>query len=341
MFKARHEQSKEDIVILDPNWVSQLDRLRRLDKQDRLVCPGCEQPVRVKAGQKIRWHFAHKNLEDCPLSHEAPVVLEARAVLYQWLVGKFQAGVVTLEKELAPERLLRPVDCWVETKAGEVAYWIIASQIKPAQRETLQQVFDEAGVRVNWLFLMEMLREEPGHAGNIYLTTTEREFMAASDYNKFIDRSGNLRLGGTLHYLDPTQELLATFRSLRVVHSPQLYGGRKQVHPMSEVLVHPKTGEFVHPGEFESWQRIRKRWERIEKAQEEAERRGRAQLERFDAGDGVAVEAGGEEMVRREDSRVDQGEGICILCGQVTTEWGFITELGKRICRDCYEGGSR
>jgi hypothetical protein len=25
----------------------------------------------------------------------------------------------------------------------------------------------------------------------------------------------------------------------------------------------------------------------------------------------------------------------------VTTEWGFVTELGKRICRDCYEGGSR
>ena len=108
-----------------------------------------------------------------------------------------------------------------------------------------------------------ILREEPGHAGNIYLTTTEREFMAASDYNKFIDRSGSLRLGGTLHYLDPTGELLATFRSLRVVHSPQLYGGRKHVHPMSEVLVHPKTGEFVHPGEFESWQRVRKRWERI------------------------------------------------------------------------------
>jgi len=171
MFKARHKQSKEDIVILDPNWVSQLHRLRQLDKQDRLVCPGCEQPVRVKAGQKIRWHFAHKHLEDCPLSHEAPVVLEARALLYQWLVGKFHTGAVTLEKELAPELLLRPVDCWAETKSGEVAYWIIASQIKPAQRETLQQVFDEAGVRQ--FFIDEL--ENNGEAGIYWVDPSTRE----------------------------------------------------------------------------------------------------------------------------------------------------------------------
>lgn len=341
MFKAWHRDTEEDIVILDSKWADRLQELRRLDRQDKLVCPGCEQPVRVKAGRQMRWHFAHKQLEACPLSHEAPIVLEARAVLYEWLVGKFEAGAVTLEKELAPELLGRPVDCWVQTGAGEVAYWLIAAQIRPAQRQTLQEVFEEAGVGVNWLFLREMLREEPGQAGQLYLTTTEREFMAESEYNKVIDRAGNLWYGGTLHYLDPAKKILTTFRTVRVRHPPQLFGGRKVVHELAAMLVQPKTGEFVHPGEFEAWQRVRKRWARMERERAEAERR-RLEIQRQrEGGDETAGGRGEVEAAQADESRPAQVEGVCILCGQVTTEWGFVTELGKRICRECYEGGSR
>ena len=39
--------------------------------------------AQVRAGEIKRWHFAHKHLQDCPLQHESPQILQARALLYQ------------------------------------------------------------------------------------------------------------------------------------------------------------------------------------------------------------------------------------------------------------------
>jgi competence CoiA-like predicted nuclease len=298
------------------------------------VCPGCQQPVRIRAGQKKRWHFAHKHLQECPLSHESPIVLEARAVLYEWLVNKFKEDAVTLEKKLESDLLPHPVDCWVQTKSGNIAYWIIPSQIKPRQRDKLKSAFEQQDVQINWVFLSEMLREDQG---NIHLTTTERELSQQSEYNDFIDRSGNLQFGLTLHYLDPTNEILTTFRTLRIVHSPQLYSGRKQKHKMVEVLVHPKTGEFVHPGEHEYLQKIGKEKERIKREQEELERKRREQMEQFSRFFNVQYPA--NIIQPRQDVSsgvIDKQECVCIICEKVKTEWGFITQAGKRICKDCY-----
>lgn len=335
MFKATNSQSNEDVVILDPKWFGQITHLRKLDKKDILVCPGCQQPVRVKAGQKRRWHFAHKHLQDCPLSHEAPIVLEARAVLYGWLVSKFKENAVTLEQKLENSLLQRPVDCWVETESNKIGYWIIASQIKPRQRDELKQVFEQEEIQINWVFLMDMLREERDGIGDVHLTTTEREFMHQSDYNDFIDRYGNLRTGSSLHYLDPSQKMLTTFRTLEIVHTPQLYGGRKQVHKLSEVLVYPKTGEFVHPGEYEYLQKTKRQRAEIRRKQEELERRRREQLEYFTHVTTPTPPRVDVDIVERQQV-VSNQEGVCILCGETKQEWGFITELGKRICRECY-----
>jgi hypothetical protein len=343
MFKATNNQSNEDVIILDPKWSRQINHLRTLDQKDILVCPGCQQSVRVRAGQKRRWHFAHKHLQDCPLSHEAAIVLEARAVLYEWLVSKFKEDSVTLEKRIENDLLPRPIDCWVETKSGNIAYWIVPSQIKPVQREELKQIFEQENIQINWVFLSEMLHEEKDEPGNIHLTTTEREFMHLSEYNEFIDRRGNLYTGSSLHYLDPEQETLTTFRTLRIVHSPQLYGGRKQVHKISEVLVLPKTGEFVHPGEHEYLQKIKPERERIKKRLEELERQRQEQIERFfrnvpryESFESETVNNPVRNMI--STSSVDNQEGTCILCGEVKREWGFITTLGKRICKNCYGG---
>ena len=107
------------------------------------------------------------------------------------------------------------------------------------------------------------------------------------------------------------------------------------------MLVQPKTGEFVHPGEFDAWQRVRKQWARLEQERAEAERRRLEIQRRRERGDETAVGRGEAEAAREEESRPAQVEGVCILCGQVTTEWGFVSEMGKRICRECYEGRSR
>ncbi len=261
MFKAINKQNNEEIIILHPRWASSIGHLRSLDRKDVLVCPGCKQPVRVWAGQVKRKHFAHKHLQDCPLQYEPLEVLEARALLYEWLIGKFDEAV-SLEKKVEGDFLSRPVDCWVETKSESIAYWLIRSLIKPQQREALKCGFEQMKVKANWVFLTNMLREDEQRADWVHLTTTEREFMLPSDYDQ-IERGFQDDPGRSLHYLDPENETLTTFRNLHLIHRPQLYAGRKEKHHLSEMLPLAKTGEFVHPGEHERlqvWKAEEKQW---------------------------------------------------------------------------------
>ncbi len=124
MFKAVNTLDNNYIVILDPQWLGAIRELRRLDAQDLLVCQQCRQPVRVRAGHVRRWHFAHKHLANCPYGNESPELLRTRAALYEWLMSKYPERV-TIEKRVESEHILRPVDCWVETEAGIISYWII------------------------------------------------------------------------------------------------------------------------------------------------------------------------------------------------------------------------
>src|SRR4030042_3577194 len=114
MFKALHRLNGEEIVTLEPRWRRQLDTLRLLDAQDDLVCQGCLQPVRVRAGEVKRWHFAHKHLQNCPYEFESPVLLQCRAVLYEWLAARLGGEAVTLEKKAT---LPRPVDCLANSES--------------------------------------------------------------------------------------------------------------------------------------------------------------------------------------------------------------------------------
>src|SRR5512144_1811457 len=117
MYKALHLQTGEEIIILHPAWKGRIPELRAMDRADLLVCQGCMQPLRVKAGQHKRAHFAHKHLKACSYGTESPAILNARAVLYEWLVAQFGLGV-TVEKQFPESGLPRPVDCWVETERG-------------------------------------------------------------------------------------------------------------------------------------------------------------------------------------------------------------------------------
>jgi competence CoiA-like predicted nuclease len=65
MYKAIQNETREEIIILHPAWRSKIEQLRVMDKADLLVCQGCGQPLRVKAGEVKRPHFAHKHLKAC------------------------------------------------------------------------------------------------------------------------------------------------------------------------------------------------------------------------------------------------------------------------------------
>jgi competence CoiA-like predicted nuclease len=239
MFKAINRQSDEAIIILDPKWKNQVDYLRSLDRRNTLICQGCKQPVRLRAGEIRCWHFAHKHLQNCPYGHASPILLKAREILYKWLVSKF-GDMVTVEKELGNDHFPRPVDCWIEGESGGVAYWIIESGMKPPKRENLKWGFEQAEVRVNWVFVADMLHEDEDDSNRVHLTTTEREFLQRSDYDEIVRDSRFSE--GSLHYLDPDNEVLTTFRGLRLIHKPQLYEGHREEHELSLVLAAPKTG---------------------------------------------------------------------------------------------------
>lgn len=369
MFKALNTQTDKEVIILDREWIERLNHLRVLDRKDNLVCPECKQPVRVRAGHVKRWHFAHKHLQDCPLASESPQILQARALLYQWLVGKFEAAHVTLEKKLDRDFLPRPIDCWVETQQDRFAYWLVEAQVKPQQRDAFEDGFDDLGVNIHWVFLTRMLNENEEEPGEIYFTTTEREFMQSSEYDQIGHNVAYfLPYRFSLHYLDPDEETVTTYRDLHLVHKPQVFQGRKESHPLTAMKVLPSTGEFVHPGEhkqLQAWKKekveyeakqkeleaerlrkqqeeeaeLRRKEQEVEKQWQELQRDlAKPQVERFESSLSPL-------QPRRDDSRIDKlfeelsapKEAECEECGKITSNWyTYDNETKKCKCMECY-----
>lgn len=332
MYRVLHKPSGQDIIILDERWRNQIKYLRSLDKQDELVCPACQQPVRVRAGKVKRWHFAHKHLQNCPFEQESPELLKSRAVLYHWLVKKFGAESVALEKFLVWQSFHRPIDCWVENQSKTFAYWILDRRLPPEDRNLLAKGFREIGVPANWVFTSDLLREDDALTNNrLHLTTTERAFMSDSEFNKAWQTHFE-QLGGSLHYLDPDQEVLTTFRNLNLVHLPQLYAGTRLQHPLSEVLASTQNGEFIHPGELERYQ---KRQIEIDQQKREAEER-LGLVQEF-----LKQAAATKKMPRLQRKsepapKYFERTGTCKFCGRVTSDWvTFYGETQECVCRKC------
>ena len=61
-----------------------------------------------------------------------------------------------------------------------------------------------------------------------------------------------LRARGAGSPCHPERERLVSCRGLLATHPPQGYLANLLDHPLEEVRLHPHTGEFVHPGEFEA-----------------------------------------------------------------------------------------
>ena len=239
-----------EIVILDSKWLQAINQLREYDHQDFLVCQGCKQPVRVRAGEQRREHFANKHLGSCDYADESVVLRNARAVLYEWLVSKFGDNG-TIEKKLDGVDLFRPIDCWVKQDSKVFAYWFFDTQLKLEKRKILQGGFKKLGISINWVFAFEMLRAEQDNPNKLVLSITEREFIKRSKYD--IPNSGYYGKG-SLHYLDAKNRRLTTFRCLSLYHEPQIYRGTRQISDLDKIMVSPRNGEFVHDGEHDKFQ---------------------------------------------------------------------------------------
>ncbi len=357
MFKALDKRNEEEIVILDARWREQIELLRAWAAQDKLICQGCRQPVNVKAGDIRRWHFAHKHLENCPYAHASPALLQARAVLYEWLANKF-GDEATVEKRLDSANLPRPVDCWVEHKGRRFAYWILEAGMKLGRRETLVAEFAKRDVIVHWIFLFALLREADD-PGRVHLTTTERDFRFRSVYDEPV--AGSTLFSGSLHYLDADQGTVTTYRGLHLIHEPQEHQGQKICHPLAEMLVSPKTGEFVHPGEQQRLQEYQQEKEAEERRRQELQSawktRGASRQPPREVGlastsppEQYAV-AASDPMVPTRHTQATERTQVpstlsrrkavpCVFCGRVTDDyWSIDNAKNECMCHDCLRAG--
>lgn len=366
MFKAQNLVDGSEINILATRWDGDLAQLRALGLQDQLVCPGCKRAVRVRVPRYRRRHFAHKHLQHCPHANASAELLEARAVLYHWL-EQHTNRQVEIEK-LLPD-LAQPLDCWVESEHGRFAYLILPGNLHPEKRAMIKAALSKSAAQAHWLFLAPMLRMEEGRLDRIFLTTTEREFAQQTAYDQ--NQSGPD--GQTLHYLDPQQQSLITYRGLICVHAPQLYQGRFEQHPLTEIKLSPFSGELFHPDEqarAERMQQLRQRREteaarrtadRLETVQRffkelahsgtkagnqdnqrrpntsnEARPAGALESEQPDQTSQVAEDAGAIQQLQKLINK----QAVCIFCGQLTNDYWYLNQAdGTCKCRQCYRAG--
>lgn len=355
MYKALDVRDNTEVVILDPKWLRAINQLRELDHQDFLVCQGCQQPVRVRAGEQRREHFAHKHLENCDYADESTVIRNARAVLYEWLVSKF-GEKVTIEKKIEGTDLFRPIDCWIEQDSKVFAYWIFDSTLKPEKRNVLQQVCQKLGVHFNWVFVSEILRTEKDNPDNLVLSTTEREFLQRSEYD-LVAAKGNLT-DGSLHYLDSENRKLITYRRLSLYHQPQIYKGLCVTSELDTVKVSPKNGEFVHNGEHERLQKFKQQQEILPKPNlskregyfarkypdfetpeshsENVEHHGSVEIQN----ENKVISHYPSPAVNSSYNSYQSKSGVCVFCGQVTYDWWWHNgKTGECKCKACLKEG--
>ena len=341
MYKAINQETNAEIVILEPAWAGQIKLLRNWGKEDGLLCQECQQPVRVRAGQVRAWHFAHKHRQDCPIGHESHQLLQARAILYRWLVGKFGAERVTLEKRIKDADLLRPIDCWVKGEHN-FAYWIFEAGLKPQRRDALHTALTKPDVVVHWLFLMAMMQQAKDDNDVIHLTTNEREFMHPSDYDSPVFPNGQ-----TLHYLDQGTGRVTTYRGLHLKHPPQVYRGKSLSHPIDQILVSPKTGELIHPGEYEklkAYQEEQKKRKKVDsKFTSPTLSRQQIMVPPPTKPSPTPLPVSLESVDQPQTALtgpIDMPLGICEFCGEETRDWWhYDGKTGKCHCRECRRQG--
>lgn len=364
MFKAFDTVAQSNIVILDAAPARYLE-LREHGRAHRLHCPTCHHPVGVRTPQQKRPHFFHMHLGVCPSSRDSPELLEARAALYGWLQARFP-DQVTIEKHVSGADLPRPVDCWVETTAGlQFAYWIFDRGMRPESRAALRQALSSNANAAHYLFFSSRIQRNDAPNNRLNLTTTEREFIQASAFDRLYRPHGNGG-DGSLHYFDSEKQAVTTFRSLVCIEVPQRYEGTELATSGGALVFTTETGEPAHAGErerlktFDESERRRqaREAERRKAAEEEQrceERRQAAQKPRPLVS---AVQPPAPTYVWPRETplapahhiappsptpqspRSGDQEGVCVACGTRTRDWwSFDGKTHECKCNSCLRAG--
>lgn len=247
MFVAKDNKTGTRVTSLDPAWKSRFDELRALTVSGQVVCPGCQQAVRFRVGERRRPHFAHRVLSECPLSKQSAEVLEAKAQLYEWLCTKYPEKV-ELDVDLHITGLDRVADVVVRLDDTKVfAYWVFDHT--PRDRYPLQHYVERNEcAHVLYTQSAQKLSEE-GDA--LLLPAALRDFIRTSGFDK-LNELGPSFNPGHLCFLDTDHHQVMIYRGVDCIHLPNRYDWRvlhKLDWPTCKIA--PRTGEVVADGEKE------------------------------------------------------------------------------------------
>lgn len=317
MFRAIDATNSIAIVSIDPVWKDRRGDLRAHCVAIHLQCPECHEPVRFRAGEFVRPHFAHKHKLKCSMGGESPGVLAVRAALYDWLTTKF-GDAVEIEKQDHLRSFPKPVDCWVSRARGPLGYVVLARGMKSDMRDQIMDAIRQTRLPTTFVFHIDTLVPAVDDPECIVLSTTHRAFIANSIYSGCYPPMG---IGfSCLHFLDPVSHTLTTFRGLGMRHPPQIFRGVRLATPLAEVRVSPKNGEFVHPGEVEAL----KEWQAQRPARELA----------------AAFRATSRTQKPTQVRAYVDPVATCTLCGQTTRDyWWYDSRDQTCRCRECQRAG--
>jgi hypothetical protein len=334
MFKSIDIQEQKEVIIIDPQWDKHsIESLRYRGQNNQLICPECKQPVLVKAGDVKQWHFAHRDTGSCPLRNESESVLRGRIILYRWLSRKYP-GKVSLEKAIPDVELPRPLDCYLETNKGKkFAYWIRDSGFR--SHGTIKQQFYGQDIYFQMIFLSNMIRKAPDDPSALVLTPTERTFAYRSEYNQIYYSSNN----SALTYLDLTTQFLHTFRGLFLVHKPQIFSYKKKLSKhLDQILISPKNGEFVYPGEYEKLKLLNKKYEREQNNTKKKIEKINLEINKIIQHTPVEDKNEQDHSISDEQNHLNYMTKTypCIKCRKHTKEWVKLDlSTNTCICRNC------
>lgn len=268
MFAAHDQVNDRKITAIAPEWAepAAMETLRRWCREDRIVCPWCDAPVLIRAGEIKARHFAHKKLAECPYANEDAEKLRGRQILYEWLSSKVERTTVELEAKVDGLDLPVPLDLLAVHADRRYGYCFLHRSIRDTgKRDELTEAVAQAGregLHLHVVFSARLLDSASTDRGWIRLSPTQRRLAGKSDYNK--PHGG----GRVLHFLDTETRVLTSLRGLSLFEWPQTFQvGKRLTNPMAEVCVRPSNGEMVHPGEYERL----KAWE-AERAERQRQR---------------------------------------------------------------------
>lgn len=130
--------------------------VKKLSRENQLICPNCKSKVIFKAGRVYSPHFAHYD-SDCIVSNyerETADHLRGKQVLYEWLKNKYPTADVEYEVYIPETNQIADIFVEHSEEGKEGLRWAFEFQHSPlsvADWETRHNLYKSVGIQDFWI----------------------------------------------------------------------------------------------------------------------------------------------------------------------------------------------